>query len=166
MELLPSQLEDGYPSLDDIMQAINSFAFLQGYAIVKRRTKTSKKEIVRKVVLMCDHSKVYTTEHWCKRDTSTRKTNCPFDVVAIIQDGKWRFSIRNGNHNHKATLPGAHLTHRKAARIEEVLEQITNHARIGAPPQQTFTHLRLGQNPENPLFKNRDIYNERERLRQ
>ena len=62
MELLPPQLEDGYPSLDDIMQATNSFASLQGYAIVKRRTKTSKKGIVHKAVLMCDRSKIHTTE--------------------------------------------------------------------------------------------------------
>ncbi len=89
---------------------------------MKKRTKTSKKGIMRKAVLMCDRSKVYTTEHWCKRDTSTRKTDYPFDAVAIIQDGEWRFSLRNGTHNHETTLPGAYPTDRKAARIEEVLE--------------------------------------------
>lgn len=91
MELLPPQLEDGYPSLDDIMQTINSFASSQGYAVVKRRTKTNKRGVVRKAVLMCDRSKVHATEHWRKRDTSTRKTDCPFDAVAVIQDGEWRF---------------------------------------------------------------------------
>lgn len=101
-----------------------------------------------------------------KRDTSTRETDCPFDAVAVIQDGEWRFSLRNRDHNHDATLPGAHPTHRKAARTEKVIEQIANHARTGAPSQQTLTHLCLGQDPENPLFKNRDIYKERERLRQ
>ncbi len=162
MELLSPQLEDEYPSLDDIMQVINSFASLQGYAIVKRHTKTSKKGIVCKAILICDHNKVYTTEYWCKRDTSTRKTDCPFDAVAIIQNREWRFSLHNGNHNHEATLSGAHPTHWKTARIEEVLEQIANHAWTGAPPQQTLTYLYFGQNPKNTLFKNRDIYNEQE----
>lgn len=68
IELLPSQLEDEYPSLDDIMQAINSFSSLQGYSVVKRCTETNKKGVVRKTFLMCDRNKV---EHWYKRDTST-----------------------------------------------------------------------------------------------
>lgn len=73
-----------------------------------------------------------------------------------MKDREWKFCLRNGNHNHEATLPGAHPVYRKMARTEEILEQVANHARTGAPFQQTLTHLCLGQNPENPLFKNRE----------
>lgn len=32
-----------HPSLDELVEALNAFASLQGYDIVKRRTKVSKK---------------------------------------------------------------------------------------------------------------------------
>ena len=70
------------------MQAINSFAFLQSYAIVKKYTKMSKKGIVRKAILIYNCNKVYTIEHWCKKNTLIRKTDCLFDMVAIIQNRK------------------------------------------------------------------------------
>lgn len=63
MELLPLELEDTYPSLNDMNQAINFFASSQGYAVVKRRTKTSKKGVLRKAVLMCDCSKEHVIEN-------------------------------------------------------------------------------------------------------
>lgn len=88
MELLLPQLEDRYFSLDNIMQAINFFASLQGYTIMKKHTKTSKKGIVYKVVLMYNYNKVYITEYWYKRDTSTCKTDYLFDAIVIIQNGE------------------------------------------------------------------------------
>lgn len=36
MKLLPPKLEDEYLLLDDIMQAINFFIFIQGYTIIKK----------------------------------------------------------------------------------------------------------------------------------
>ena len=124
----------------------------------------SKKGLLRKVVLMCDRSKEYHTKSWNKRETATRKIDCPFDALAVLQTDGWTFQLRDGSHNHKGILLRAHLTHQKAARIKEVLKSIFNHAKTCAPSQQTLTHLRLTHNPENPLFKNQDIYNERLQL--
>ncbi len=167
MELQPSNLLNRfYPSLDELIIALNAFASLQGYAIVKRRTKTSKKGVLRKAVLMCDRGKEHIDKSRGKRDTSSRKTNCPFDMIAVLEEEGWTYRVRDGDHNHDSTLAGAYPVHRKVARTEEVLDQIANHAKTGAPPQQTLTHLRLGQSSENPLFKNRDIYNERQRIRE
>ncbi len=127
MDLQPPDLPDTYLSLDSLIEASNTFASLQGYAVVKRRTKVSKKGVLRKAILMCDRSKEHITENWCKKDTKTRKTDCPFDAVALLEPDGWTFCIRNGSHNHEATLPGAHPTHQKAARTKEVLESIANH---------------------------------------
>ena len=54
MDLQPPDLSDKYASIDNLIQAINTFASLQGYVVVKRRTKVSKKGVLRKAVLMCD----------------------------------------------------------------------------------------------------------------
>ncbi len=167
MDLQPPDLPDTYPSFDSLIEAINTFASLQGYALVKKRTKVSKKGVLRKAILMCDRSKEHITENWCKKeDTTTQKTDCPFDSVTLLKVDGWTFQIQNGSHNHEATLPGAHPTHRKTARTKEVLESIANHVKTGDPPQQTLTHLSLTQDPEKPFFKNQDIYNEQQRLRQ
>lgn len=96
--------------------------------MVKRQAKTSKKQVLRKVILICDCSKEHVMENWCKKDITTRKTGCLFDAIAVIKVVEWRFCLRNGNHNHEATLLEAHPAHRKAARKEEILEQIANHA--------------------------------------
>lgn len=72
-----------------MIEAINTFASLQGYAIVKRRTKVSKKGVLRKVILIYDRSKKHIIENWCKRDTSTQKTDCPFDAVALLKADGW-----------------------------------------------------------------------------
>ncbi len=104
-------LSNNYAFLDALLQAVNSFVFLQGYAIVKRRTKVSKKDILKKAVLMCDWSKEYHTKSWNKREIATRKTDCPFDTLAVLEVDGWIFQLRDGNHNHNTTLPGVHLTH-------------------------------------------------------
>ena len=57
-------------------------------------------------------------------------------------------------------MAGAHPVYRKIVCTEEVLDQIANHAKTGAPPQQTLIHLCLSQSSKNLSFKNRDIYNE------
>ena len=133
---------------------------------MKRRTKVSKKGVLRKAVLMCDRGKEHIDENGGKRNTTSRKTNCLFDAIAILEEEGWSYRLRNGDHNHDPTLAGAYPAHRKIARTEDVLDQIANHAQTGAPPQQTLTHLRLGQNPENPLIKNRDVYNKRQRIQE
>lgn len=167
MELQPPDLLDRfYPSLDELVTALNAFASLQGYAIVKRRTNTSKKGVLRKAVLMCDRGKEHIDKNGSKRDTTSRKTDCPFDAIAILEQEEWSYRLRNGDHNHDPTLAGAHPAHRKITQTEDVLDQTANHTKTGASPQQTLTHLRLGQNPENPLIKNRDIYKERQGIRE
>ena len=62
MDLQPPDLSENYASLDALLQAVNTFASSQGYAVVKRRTKVSKKGVLRKAVLMCDRNEEYHTK--------------------------------------------------------------------------------------------------------
>lgn len=119
--------------------------------------------MLRKAVLTRDCSKKHIKQNWCKRNTSIRKTDCPFDAVAVVEDKGWKSCLQDENHNDEPILAGA-STHRKAARNGEALEQIAIHARRGASPPQALTHLRLGHDAGNPIFKSQDIYNERQRI--
>ena len=53
--------------------------------MVKRRTKVNKKRVLRKAILMYDRSKGYYSENWSKRETSSQKTNCLFNVLAVLE---------------------------------------------------------------------------------
>ena len=85
MDLQPPDLSDKYVSLDNLLQAINNFASSQGYAVVKRRTKLSKKRVLIKAVLKCNWNKEYHSKNWSKREISSWKTNCPFDALAVLE---------------------------------------------------------------------------------
>ena len=83
MELQPPNLSNRfYPSLDELVIALAS---LQGYAIVKRRPKTSKKGILQKAILMCDREKEYIDNQRGKRNTTSQKINCFFDIIASLE---------------------------------------------------------------------------------
>lgn len=46
-------------TLEELISAINVFLVTQGYAIIKRHTKKSKKDILQKAVLIYNRNKVY-----------------------------------------------------------------------------------------------------------
>ncbi len=54
MSLLSPNLLDLYPTLDDLITAINEFADSQEYVVVKKRIKINKKIVLRKAILRCD----------------------------------------------------------------------------------------------------------------
>lgn len=63
MELQPPILSQAsYATLEELISVVNVFAVIQGYAVVKRRTKKSKKGVLQKAVLICDRSKVHVDE--------------------------------------------------------------------------------------------------------
>ncbi len=90
MELQPFiLLQAFYATLEELILAVNVFIVTQSYAVVKRRTKKSKKGVLQKAVLMCDRSKAHVDEGRFARDTTSRKYDCLFDVVALIKDNVW-----------------------------------------------------------------------------
>lgn len=92
----------------------------------------SKKRVLRKVILICDQSKKYYIENWCKKETTIWKTDCLSNALAILEADGWIFRLRNNSHNYETILPRSHPTHQKAAWIKNVLESIANHAKTGA----------------------------------
>ena len=48
MDLQPPDLSDKYVSLNHLIQTVNIFASSQGHAVVKKKTKVSKKGVLKK----------------------------------------------------------------------------------------------------------------------
>ncbi len=90
MELQPPLLPQvSYATLEELISAVNVFAATQGYAVVKKRTKKSKKDLLRKAVLMCDGSKAHVDEGRFARDIISCKCDWPFDTVVLTDNNVW-----------------------------------------------------------------------------
>ena len=71
------------------------------------------------------------------------------------------FQIDNLEHNHPLILLGAHPIHQKKAITENDKMTIVSQTQVNSLAQQILATLRLGTDEENPLFKPKDIYNQR-----
>jgi hypothetical protein len=70
--------------LDDFVRAVNEFFDFQEYAIIKKRTKFSKKKILRKTILKCDKERNDKLQKYEKRIISTHQCDYLFETVAIL----------------------------------------------------------------------------------
>ncbi len=164
MELQPPILSQASNATsEELILAVNVFVGIQGYTLVKKRTKKSKKEVLQKEVLMFDRSNANVDERIFARDTTSRKCDCCFDAVALTENNVWVLRVQVACNDHKPTLAGAHPTHSKSILTRDVQQQISHHAQVGQPPKQTLSILRLDNKKENPLFKLRKVYNIRQK---
>jgi hypothetical protein len=85
MKLLSSNIVDFFSTLNDLMTAINEFANDQEYAIVKKRIKINKKEVLRKTILRCDRERNDDLQEFERRRTFNRSCECSFEAVIILQ---------------------------------------------------------------------------------
>lgn len=88
MKLLSVQQEDLYILLDDILEAISYFKFLYSYIIINRYTKTNKKHIIPKLILIFNCNKEYVINNWYKIDISIQKRDYYCNIIAVIKDEK------------------------------------------------------------------------------
>jgi len=174
MQLLPPP-EGLHCSIELLIKSVNKYAGPQGYAVRKRRSKKSKKDVTMKVWLCCDRSGVPKASGLGHRfHTSSRRNECPFEAIAKLdgndedltaEDGCWHLSVKCPEHNHSATLLGARPVHRKVAMTSEVIREIEKEVRKGSAPASILTGLRLDLDEENPVFKPQDIWNARARIK-
>lgn len=166
MALLPPSSNSRYVSFEELRLAVNAHAASQGYAIVTKRSKKNKRGVLRKVWMFCDKSRVFKSEGHGRRETSSRSTECPFELIASsVDDSNWSFEVTHAEHNHSATLSGAHPVHRKIAMTTEVQKTIQTQTLVNAAPKSILSAIRLNADDENPLITSRDVYNQRHEIR-
>ena len=179
--LAPPEDGQSFESLKDVVLRINEHAGPRGYAVVLARTKKSKLGVTRKAWLICDRGrKTREPRGQNRRHTSSRLNECPFSVIAKRDqdiDG-WIIEVINPDHNHSATLAGAHPALRKLAMTPEVKDEISRALTVQIQPSKIISSLRVpdpvtGVNFDdpsdpvivNPMFKPRDIYNMKAHIR-
>lgn len=85
MKLRLSDLSDSYSSLSKLLIVVNTFFDSQEYALIKKRTKISKKKVLRKTVFKCDKKENSKSQDFEKKDTTSRFCECSFEVVVTLQ---------------------------------------------------------------------------------
>jgi hypothetical protein len=84
MKLLSSNIVEFFSIFNDFMIAINEFANDQEYAIVKKKIKINKKEILRKAILKCDKEKNDDLQEFERKRIFNRSCECSFETVIIL----------------------------------------------------------------------------------
>ena len=145
-----------YESREALFKAINSWAKTRGYAFSTQRS-TKEKNGKLTVIYACDRSqKSPTTPISFQRRTTTRKTNCPFSVLAKESSNTWvlkhRPDQRFSQHNHEPSqYPSAHPVHRQ---LSGGMEQLATLSNAGLAPKEIQTLVR----ESGSLATRQDIY--------
>ena len=168
MNFLSSFEDQFYDFFKKLITAINEHVARKDYAIVTKRSKKNKKKDLKKIWFICDKDRKDRNENHESRKTDIRKTDCQFEIVAVFDDelNSWTYTIKNANHNHSSILSEAHSVHRRAVLTEEMKTIIEAHFKINIAAKNILSAIRLNADDENSLFKARNVYNQRQQLRQ
>ena len=166
MNFLSSSNNQFYNSLDELIAAINIHAAKQDYAMIIKRTKKNKKNLIRKTWIICDKSRKARDKKHEKRQKSSRKTECSFEIVAVLNENFWTYEIKHSKHNHDFIIASVHSVHRRAVMIENMKSIIETQIKINTNIRNILSEIRLNSDSENSLINARDIYNQRQNMRQ
>ncbi|KAF4587749.1 transposase [Ophiocordyceps camponoti-floridani] len=103
------------------------------------------------------------------RKSATKRTGCPYRVTAKAtqaSDWKWTYKVSNGrDHNHGPSMhPSAHIIHRRRTPAQKELEKrLSKHSKLPARAMDNI--IRDSSTPDNAFFTQKDIYNDRQRIR-
>ncbi len=113
--------------------------------------------------LECDKSAQCKVRGFGICQSSSWKDDCPFEIITDRSSEleTWTIDIKCSMHNHPPTLAGVHLTHRRAAMTTDVKTQIVTQSQLNTSAHEILSSLRLGMDEENPIYKAKDIYNQR-----
>jgi hypothetical protein len=182
MSLLSSSDEQIFESFENLFLRVNEHAASQDYAVILLRIKKFKLDVKRKAWIICDRDdRMRAAREKERRHIISRCIECFFSLVAKrmndSDDNSWSLKMINDQHNHSFTLVDAHSVQRKIALTSEIRNDIAKQLRVQTKSFQILSSLRIfdlidssSSDSENSvvinsLFKSRDIYNLKAKLR-
>jgi hypothetical protein len=158
--LLPSEALE-FSSRKALEEALQSHAKENGYAITVQRSNIKDGAIYYRY----DREGKYKPDRSLyefnrRRDTGSRRIDCPFSIRANVKDKTWTIKIRNADHNHDATSAIAHpIQHCPPLEIANQIETLTT---TGSALKEIVAAIR--QATDHPIVSN-DVYNIRKLLK-
>ncbi|EQL02832.1 hypothetical protein OCS_01448 [Ophiocordyceps sinensis CO18] len=160
-----------FRTLDELYEFLQGWHRDNGAAIVKKSSNRKRafngQESPTHVVFACDRGPRRATASTGLRRTSTVKIDCPVKIVASTSekaDFLWTFRVEIGQHNHGQSIdPSAHEIHRRRTVPQQQLERtLSKHKAL---PARELGSIIRDQTPGQTYFRQRDIYNDRQKLR-
>ncbi|XP_021820789.1 uncharacterized protein LOC110762455 [Prunus avium] len=152
-----------FRSREDLIEAARKIAFVQGYALVIRRSKYEKY-----VVLGCDRGGNYKSRRVPleerKKKSASRLINCPFEIWGKKKrklQGFWKLEIKSLLHNHEPSTDMSGHPYCRRFSNEEIM-RIKEMSMAGIPPRQILSSLR--QSNPHLLAISRNIYNKKAKI--
>ncbi|KAJ6126055.1 hypothetical protein N7471_010548 [Penicillium samsonianum] len=165
-------VDQTYQTAEEGKVAINTFARPHGYAVTKRRSKTTKHGVMKTVRLICDRGRRLPqggdhdrSPHKKRLNTTTVACECPFSMSLRLdlQSNLWHITIENPSHNHPPSPPSTHPVQR-ALELKHKKAEVDTALRLGRPTRQILIEIR-DADPDTCLTS-RDLYNARVNLNQ
>jgi hypothetical protein len=150
-----------YSSFEEAFAAFKEHGIEHGYGFRIKQSRPPGNVPKTRIYYICDKAGIHESKAKV-RDTSTRRTNCPFSVLLCQKDDHWIISVKNPNHNHARSIdPRAHNVYRK--RSDSQVEMIKALTSAGVQPKQIMTAIRQ-EDPTTYICVS-DIRNERKLAR-
>lgn len=113
MDLQPPPANHVYASFPELLQAVNTHAANEGYAVIIKQSKKSKKQELQNVWLECNKSDQCKVKGFGIRQSSSQRDDCPFKIIANRSSKleTWTIDTKCSERNYPPTLVGAHPTH-------------------------------------------------------
>jgi hypothetical protein len=141
-----------------LYNSITAWSLTRGYAFTIHRS-TREKNGKLTVIYACDRGgKPRRVAENISKKTCTRKTDCPFSIIAKESAAGWnlkhRLDRQSWFHNHEPSQhPSAHPAHRQLS--TDVQKQVKTLLDVGVQPKEIRTVVRQG----GSLAGRKDIYN-------
>ncbi|KAI1262255.1 hypothetical protein F5Y18DRAFT_397765 [Xylariaceae sp. FL1019] len=159
------------PKMQDMYDSLQAFAKENGFAIVRRQGRNSRKvdqdtKVITTYTISCNQDQKRPSKGLGKRNVKSMKKDCPWHGVLKSRSSSnwhWFFEIdEDQHHNHPASDdPGAHAIHR---RLQDVHKgYIAGLVAAGVKPAVIFEALKRTY-PDH-AFEKSDINNETAALR-
>jgi hypothetical protein len=159
-EVASSELFSGkvFQTWDDCDSFLDSWSKKNGFRLKKDRVEREG-GVIRRRTYLCDHGGSYNSNS--KKDTSTKKTRCPFLVNVSFPktknpDSTIRVNKIIDEHNHSLSVEMRSFEEQKKFTPEmiEDVKFLTSHCKFGATVQRKFLE---GKYPSQPIYS-RDLY--------
>nr|XP_043630185.1 uncharacterized protein LOC122601496 [Erigeron canadensis] len=153
-----------FKSCQDLIDWVQNVGHSLGYFIVTKRSNAQPSGDVYKVSLMCDRGGIFKSKSSIRKNTRSKKTNCPFELEGkkSRRHGSWTLRVMCEDHNHE---PALHMeNHPFAKRLsEDEIRLVLDLSKKNVSPLEILSTLKA-QNKNN-FSTLSTIYNLRQKFR-
>jgi hypothetical protein len=151
-----------FTTRDELKDYLSNWAKSKGFILTITRSDKDKR-----LLLACDkggtyRNKLNLTDDKRKRQTSCRKTNCPYSIKCLSKGCVWKFTVAFPNNNHplEENLVGHSIARRMTTGQESL---IISAIATGAPPRAALALAR----EQDPIFlaSSQDVKNLKKKKR-